>query len=116
MSMGMQHWYSDCSQQEFSEILQEWMSTPEIQQYLKVNRFEDQVWYDADAFESFEEILSLMPVFEILNQPGMDHSSLVEALIGSREILSRLHEISLKSEYKLDKLLEVASGEEEGES
>ncbi len=109
MMITEQRWYSQCRKLDFSTILRNWMTKPEIQRFLKVNRFEDQVWFDADAYTDFEELLTLLPVFESLTQKVIDRSDVVETILGSHEILTKLHEIKEPSEYKLDKLMEAAA-------
>jgi hypothetical protein len=108
-AIGLQNWYSEAGNLEFPAILQQWMSTPEIQQFLKVNRFEGQVWFDGDAMTRFEKMLSMLPIFDALRKPETESSRLVETMAGTHEILTRLHEVSMKSEYKLDRLLEAAA-------
>ena len=65
MMITEQRWYSQCKKLDFSTVLRNWMTKPEIQRFLKVNRFEGQVWFNADAYTDFEELLTLLPVFEV---------------------------------------------------
>jgi hypothetical protein len=57
----------------------------------------------------FEKMLSMLPIFDALRKPETESSRLVETLAGTHEILTRLHEVSMKSGYKLDRLLEAAA-------
>ncbi len=109
MMITEQRWYSTTRSMDFYEIIEQWMSRPEIQHFLKVNRFEGQVWFDADAYSTFVELLTLLPVFDELTQKVVDRARVVEAILGSHEILARMVEIKEVSEYKLDKLMEIAA-------
>jgi len=109
MCIRQQNWYTSTKRLDFNTILQDWITNPEVQRFLNVNRFEGQVWFNAEAFATWEDQLAVLAVFEVLSRSTFESAVLLETLVGSQEILGRLHELEQKSGYKLDRLMEEAA-------
>lgn len=105
LAITQQRWYSTCKTKSINEIIQDWMSSPEIQRFLKVNRFDQKVWFDKTAFSDFCWWMSALPVLE----SGANNAAMLEALLGSQEILEQLKSAEEGSGYQLDKLVDLAT-------
>lgn len=108
LAVTQQGWYAASKDKSISTIIQEWMSTPEIQYFLKVNRYDKKIWFDQSAFKDFCWWMAVLPALDCDGRI----SELQESLLGSQEILEKLKNAEKGSGYQLDKLVELATKQE----
>ncbi|MBN1895256.1 alpha-amylase [bacterium] len=82
-------------------ILELLLSDPGIQQFIRVNRYQDELWFNKEAFEELLNWLLCIAAVE---------SGSGEIFIGSYRILQQFERAERKSGYRLEKLLEAAAG------
>lgn len=109
LAITQQRWYSTSKEKTIAEVIREWMSSPAIQNFLKVNRYDNKIWFDKSAFADFCWWMSALPVLE----SGKRSAEMLEALLGSQEILEKLKAVEVQSGYQLDKLVDLATQIEE---
>ena len=104
---GQQNWYSLLGKKPLSEIAKAWFSTPEIQDYLQINRFEGILWYDRNAFADFLWWMAVIAFIHCEMKPNCTRSDSAETLLGCYSILQQLLKADQSSEYQLEKLLDI---------
>jgi hypothetical protein len=82
--------------------LQAWLKDSEVQSFIQVNRYQGLLWFN---HESFEELLWWMYIAVILDLPGFENLTGLEACY---EVIQRLLEAEAKSGYQIEKLVEAA--------
>lgn len=104
-----QNWYSELQKSPFDKIVQSWFSDPEVQNYLRVNRFQDVLWYRRESFDEFIAWMTLITTVKTLADKQMDRASLTETLLHLYEITARLRKLEAQSKYRFDHLLNFKS-------
>ena len=89
------------------EIVHTWLSDSEIQNFLRVNRYQEVLWYNRESFEDFLWWMSIVPVIKTLSGENKDAASLTEVMINLIEILTPLKKAEAQSEYQFEKLAEL---------
>ena len=94
-----------------SRILDAWISDPDVQKYLKVNRYSGITWFNKEAMESFLRwiltIGSLQLILEAETSETKDHPDEVgKAIADLYSIIKKIKKASEASEYKLEKLIQ----------
>jgi hypothetical protein len=80
----------------------------EAQQFLSVNRYDDILWFNREAFEEMLWWLMLTAALEVSFDPLRPAKEVVRGLEKCWSVIQRLQEAEKKSEYQVEKLLEVA--------
>ena len=104
IGMHQHDWYVQAGSQNEKQLLKKWLSDLEIQNFLKVNRYNDILWYNR---ESFSELLTWMQVIALVeNQKEMvTRSTLAETLIGTGQMMGKIKLMDKKSAYQVLKLI-----------
>ena len=99
-----QDWLANIGDKSAKMLLKEWFSDIHIQQFLKVNRYNDILWYNR---ESFGDLLTLMQAIALIQAQveGISNSLLAESLLATNEILKQIKVQDKKSNYQVMKLI-----------
>ena len=81
-------------------ILEHLLSDPGVQQFIRINRYQDELWFNQEAFEELLDWLLCIAAVE---------SGDSEILAGSFRILQAFKQAEQKSGYRVEKLLEAAA-------
>jgi hypothetical protein len=109
MGISQQDWYEQAHLLPFKVLVKQWLTDPEIQAYLRVNRYQGILWYNREAFESFTWWMALLPVVKRLSDPTVGRTSSIELMLNLFEIINPLQKLESRSEYKFEKLIELIS-------
>jgi glycosidase len=83
-------------------------SDSEAQKYLGVNRYQDKLWYNREAFIDFVWWLNVLAVIDCLvNQP---RELVIKELIRRNKVIQQMLQASTNSGYKVEELLAVLKG------
>ena len=104
-----QNWYGKLQKSPFDKIVHSWFSDPEVQNFLRVNRFQDVLWYRRESFDAFIGWMTLITAVRTLACTEMDRASLTETLLHLYEITTRLKKLEAQSQYRFDRLLDFKS-------
>ncbi len=96
------------AQSTLASLLKGWLADEEIQRYLKINRYQDILWFDKERFESFMWWMMALAVLETAASPRSSASLLVERLLLVQSIAARLRKAEEASGYQVEELLEAA--------
>ncbi len=79
--LGLSDWFQSYSADQFEVWFNQLLSKNFIQEYLQVNRYKEQLWFNKERFESLISLLMIVAVTEIGSDPKITTSSFIEELI-----------------------------------
>ncbi len=89
-----------------ASVLREWLSDREVQAFLNVNRYQEVLWYNKEAFE---ELLWWMFVVAVLDLAATSEPAALPAAISAcYQVIQQLQQAEAVSDYQLEKLLVAA--------
>jgi hypothetical protein len=108
-----QNWFAASGEQpgrgaRGRRILARLLADREVQAYLQVNRYQDVLWYNAESFGELVSGLRLTAAVEVLAAAVRDKEKPRRVLQDRLRPLDRLEEASSKSEYRVERLLELS--------
>lgn len=101
-----QGWFKQSGKLSVGKLMESWLAIPEIQAYLKVNRFKDVLWFDKGRFEAFVWWMALLAVLDSVFTPQASASLVVERLLLVYPKVQKLLKAEAQSDYQVAKLLE----------
>ena len=105
--IGQQSWYSRAQKEPLVNTIKSWFSTPEIQAFLQVNRFEDRLWYDRESFDTFLWWMVVLAVLKSQIRPDATDNLTIETLLSCFEMVTALKKADRESDYQVEKLIEI---------
>ncbi|KAF0112337.1 MAG: hypothetical protein FD147_210 [Chloroflexi bacterium] len=105
LSVKFQNWYEENKNLPTSTILTNWFSNPELQAYVKVNRYNDILWYNRESFNQLLWWMFMIPVLQAQSSGNANMVTTTETILGVFEIIKKLKALDKKSEYKVAKLI-----------
>lgn len=99
-----QNWFSTLGGQPLSKVLSTWLSDDAIRRFLGVNRYQEKLWFNKEAFEELVWWMMLLAVFEALIVPGAGASLLTERVLQGYQIAKRLLKAGKASGYLVERL------------
>jgi Alpha amylase, catalytic domain len=96
-----QRWYIEANAAGAKRLLQVLLADPDVQQYLRINRFRDILWFNK---ESFEQLLDWLSLLAHLGRGGVVPETQAP-LANDHRIMELLRLAEEPSEYQVDKLL-----------
>ena len=103
----LQNWYGDDSRQAIEKNLKFWFGSSTIQQFLKINRYQDVLWFNKEAFEDLLWWLSILAFLDVCSRKGTTATQVYESLAGISHVIDKIREKEIKSGYQVQKLLEA---------
>jgi hypothetical protein len=98
--------------QEVSALLRQIFNNLEIQEYLGVNRYQDVLWFNAEAFDRYIKWVLLI---NIVNRLSLIEESGEEDIQQMIEIVKKWINFAEKSGYKVNEFIDSTKGEEDEE-
>jgi len=99
-----QRWFD---QKAAYQVMEKLVKDSEVQQLLQVNRYNDILWFNKEAFEELIWWLMLISAIEIGFNPLRPVKELMNGFERSWSMIQSLREAEQKSEYQVEKLLET---------
>jgi hypothetical protein len=81
-----------------------------VQQFLQVNRYNDILWLNKEAFEELRWWLFIAAAIGIISDPLRSMSEIMKETERCNGILRKWEEAEKRSEYQVEKLLEAVRG------
>jgi glycosidase len=97
----------DPSKQAY-RVLRGWLGDSEVQQFLQVNRYRGELWFNHEAFGQLLDWVLTLTTIQIGADPALTEAEAEAQLADCREIADRLREAEAASEYQVARLLEAA--------
>ena len=109
-----QGWFSIATEHEPTtnvayQILHSWLVDLDVQHFLQVNRFQDTLWFNKEAFNELLHLMFAIAVIQNLAMYENDVSKSYHQIVNCFELISKLKQAAVASGYQIDKLLEAAS-------
>jgi len=83
----------------------------EIQKFLLINRHQDILWFNQEAFNSMLGWMMVLSVVSITSNPDLDGDGVVEQLLLDYRVIQTLKDAVGVSGYQLEKLIEAINSE-----
>ena len=87
--------------------LESLLGDQDVRQFIQVNRYNEILWFNKEAFEDLLSWLMLVAVVEISYPPQRSVEEALRELEKCEEILKALKEAEKRSDYQVEKLLEA---------
>ena len=88
-------------------VLESLLKDSEVQQFLRVNRYQNILWYTQEAFEELLWWLFVVGVIQSSADPQRPVGEAAEEILGYYRIVCDLQRAGRKAEYQVEKLLEA---------
>jgi hypothetical protein len=97
-------------------VVEAWLKDDDARGFLQVNRYQDVLWYNKEAFDRLLGLMLLAAIADAAAPPGgqkpdRDTVDLAEAISDYYDIARALKQAQAESGYRVDNLLAVAKGE-----
>jgi len=106
-----QRWFEEAPATEPSrayQVLQSLLRDDEAQRFLGVNRHQDVLWFNRDAFEELLWWMMVAAVVEATRDAGRPAVEVADEIVDGYEVVQALRRAEQESEYRVEKLLEMA--------
>ena len=102
-----QQWYSfgGARKHQASVALQAWLDDAEVEQFLQVNRYNDILWFNKEAFEM---VLGRMFAVAFVSLTASDKRA-AKKIVAVHEVIKALLKAEKKSKFQVDKLLAASA-------
>ena len=86
-------------------LLKSWLSDPEIQDYLRINRYEGILWFNKEALENLLRGLLAIALITTSTDEKLSATQISKRNLESYKIIKKIHTAAQKSGYQVDKLI-----------
>jgi hypothetical protein len=90
------------------QVLEGLLQDDEVQQFMQVNRYQDVLWFNKEAFEELLEWLLLVAAVQVSAEPGQAPDEAAAEIAACYGVIKKLERAEKKSGYQVEKLLELA--------
>ena len=89
-----------------ASILKTWLKDPEIQEYLRINRYEGVLWFNREAFDKFTRGLLTVALISTTSDTELSDQEISSRTLRCYKIIHHIRKASIKSGYQVEKLLD----------
>jgi glycosidase len=90
------------------EVLYSWLSDEDVRRFLRVNRHNDVLWFNKEAFDQLLWWMFAVAVVTISAEPNRPASEVAQNIVGCYDVVRALQRAEEKSGYQVQQLLENA--------
>jgi hypothetical protein len=88
-------------------LLRSLLEEEDVRQFLQINRYQNVLWFNKEAFEQLLGWLVAISVISLNSDPDMGITQLDDEIVNQYRVLQQLKKAQSKSDYQLEKLLEA---------
>lgn len=88
-------------------LLNTWISNPEIQEYLRINRYEGVLWFNKEALDTLLRGLLAIDLITTLSDPEITIDEMNTRNQRSHKLIKKITMAAKNSDYQVDKLIEA---------
>jgi glycosidase len=92
-------------------VAEAWLKDDDVRAFLKVNRFQNVLWYNKESFDQMLGLALMSAVLDAEAQPDSRPATVSAEIAGYYKIVHTLQEAQAKAEYRVDNLLAAARGD-----
>jgi glycosidase len=112
MLISVQTWVEQAVRQPLDNLLKNWIANPEIQHFLGLNQYEDNLWFNHERFTQFLWWLDVLALMDAGNQVSQTKTEWVEKITVSIKITKKLAKLEAESGFQVSKLLALVQAKE----
>ena len=86
--------------------MKSWLKDPEIQEYLRINRYEGVLWFNKESFDHLTRGLLTVAIIRLKANADLTSAQVSAKVSDCYKIIHRIRKASKKSGYQVGKLLE----------
>jgi glycosidase len=102
-----QYWYLDAPKKKKAvSLLSSWLEDPEIQNYLRFNRYEGVLWFNKEAFDKLTRSLLTVSLINIQVEPELSDKKKTKRSKRCYKIIHTMRKASEISGYQVGKLID----------
>ncbi|MEA3376338.1 MAG: alpha-amylase family glycosyl hydrolase [Chloroflexota bacterium] len=104
-----QRWFEDPGPDgnRACQVLHAWLQDDEVQHLLRVNRYQDVLWFNAEAFDQLLWWMELIAAVAIGADPARSPEGAAKAIVACHDVVADLQRAEVESDYQLEQLLEA---------
>ena len=91
-------------------VLETWLKDDDTRGFLQVNRYQDVLWYNQEAFDQLLALMLLAEVVDAASQPGRAATEVATEIRDDYAIVETLRKAQAESDYRVEKLLAAVRG------
>ncbi|MCB2203019.1 alpha-amylase [bacterium] len=103
--VSQQNWTDQLSEATPLSLAEQWLSSEEVRQFLNINRFEDVLWFNQEAFESMMWWMMTIGLIHLVSDPEKSLTEAFEQLFVAYELVQGILAAEAKSDFQVKKLL-----------
>lgn len=106
-----QRWFADVSPSAPNrayQLLQRLLADDEVQRFLQINRYQDVLWFNQQAFDQLQWWLLLVAVVDSIADAERDTAEVVDEIAARYDVIQTLKFAERQSDYQVEKLLTAA--------
>jgi glycosidase len=105
-----QHWFTleTSKTKRARDILRSWLGDDDVRRFLQVNRHNDVLWFNKEAFEQLLWGMFAVAVITIGADPDRPADEVSKEIVASYDVVRSLQRVLEPSEYQVEKLLGAA--------
>ena len=88
-------------------LLRSLLQDEDVRHFLQVNRYQNLLWFNKEAFEQLLGWLMTIAVINLKSNPDLATTQLDDLIVGQYRIIQQLDKAQAKSDYQVEKLLEA---------
>ncbi len=105
LAIKYQDWFIEDGKKTVTEILKGWLITPEIRESLKVNFYEDTLWYHQESLLELMRWMEIVPILKAFSAQESNRVTAAELVLALQEVFQKMQARHSKSYCKVDLLL-----------
>jgi glycosidase/predicted metal-dependent HD superfamily phosphohydrolase len=90
------------------QVLEQLLQDDEVQQFMQVNRYQDVLWFNKEAFEELLEWLLLAAAVQLSADPGHTLNEAAKEIAACRGVTRKLRRAEKKSGYQVERMLALS--------
>jgi hypothetical protein len=103
--VSQQNWTDRISEATPLSLAEAWLSSEEVRTFLNVNRFEEVLWFNQEAFESMMWWMMTISLIHQVSDPEKSLTEAFENLFQAYDLVQSLLAAEADSEFQVEKLL-----------
>lgn len=108
IGIAQQNWDAQSKGKSLKTVLQQWLSEPEIQYFLQINRYNDILWYNRESFDELAWWLAVIPFIKTASDKKLNASKIAEKAISLYDFLTALKKLEKNSQFQIAKLISLS--------
>ena len=89
------------------KILKSWLRDEDIQRALGVNRIEDILWFNKEAYERLLRCMLAIAIVSTQTNETLTEKGKEKAIQAQVKVIQKMEKASLDSEYQIEKLIQA---------